>query len=357
MSAWIPGVYIHASNVTFTINNHDMLGTHLRALLWTILICAVVVGMVRERGRGRGEATARRRSRRNRTTSTRLLNDDMEVDLESGSSSAEHPRPEHTSPGFYQMGTATATRRNNRERKRRSRARRSQSSQPFNLDDTADEEEAPAPVWRTETMPGMPRRHDCGSRSLTCTHCGAKLWKGEKDRAMMCCRKGKTHETLKRIFPTKHEPLWDLFNYHLLPDEPQYQDIKQMATLLRKYARKIYNQFSMASATSYNQKVDGFSYIALHGALYHYAGPPASIGTPKFAQLYVIDQEYEALAKRMLALQVENNPLAWLYRRLLSDLQAAFNARNHLVLQYVQASEVPADEVYQCEIVFKATAT
>jgi len=351
----VPRFY-KCTNVTVAITYQSVgLLFHLQWLMFAALIAALIATMAR--GRGRGTANPPRRSRRTRTSNRLLHNDDMEVednvDVESGSC-GEHPRPEQTSPGFYQMGTATATRRNNRERAARSRARRSQASQPFDLDDTADEEAAP--VWRTEAN-GMPSPHDCGARSITCPHCGAKLWKKEKGQGMLCCRNGQTHAVLKDLFSKKPEPLWELFNFHELPATEEHNEIREMGKLLRVHARPINNQFSMASSTAYRNKVDGYSYLSLHGALYHYTGPPTTAGTPKFAQLYVVDEEYGALAARMAALNAEDHAKAPLYRRLLQTLQDFFNTENQLVRNYICASEIPAAEVAQYKIVFKATGT
>ena len=276
------------------------------------------------------------RPRRTRRPNSRYHNDTMEVDVESGSASGDHARPSPTSPGYVQRTPGSAQRRRNREYNARSRARRRVS-----MEET---------VWRNEDNPDMPATHNCGQRSYTCPHCGAQLWEAEKKNSMICCRKGKATSILKPIFSVMCRPIWKLFNYH---DLPENDSDHRKGKYLHKFMRHLNNLFSMASSTTYSNRREGFSFLSLHGALYHFVGPPVA-EAPKFAQLYVIDNEYEQLQQRINAMNAqEDQPM----RELIEDLQKLLSENNQLVVDFVKAADVPPTDIAHYEVVFKASGT
>ena len=78
----------------------------------------------------------------------------------------------------------------------------------------------------------------------------------------------------------------------------------------------------MASSGSYARPPRGVSFLAVNGNMHHYLGParPAPGAQPKFAQLYIIDDEYQQLQARLQAMHVAG--MEDLDEGVLRDLQA-----------------------------------
>ncbi len=107
-----------------------------------------------------------------------------------------------------------------------------------------------------------------------------------------------------------------------------------------------------SSSINIQSPADGVSMIAIRGAMHHLLGllaPPQ--GSPhQFAQLYIIDNADAQAAARFVALGQGNVDLD---RRTLQELQQMLLGSNVYVQRFVQAMDLPPQDLANYEIVIR----
>jgi hypothetical protein len=107
-----------------------------------------------------------------------------------------------------------------------------------------------------------------------------------------------------------------------------------------------------SSGINIKSPADGVSMIAIRGAVHHLLGPLAPLqGSPhQFAQLYIIDNVDAKVAARFVALGHVNVDLD---RRTLQELQQMLLESNVYVQRFVQAMDLPPQDLVNYEIVIR----
>ena len=189
----------------------------------------------------------------------------------------------------------------------------------------------------------MPKYYNIGSRSKTCSKCGAKLWSKEKDS--ICCSGGAALSQKDR-FSEPPQPLLQLLT-----------DPSNEGKAFRMKIRQMNNSLAMASSGMKMANPPGFSMLAVRGGAHHYVAPPHPVSGEdadrRFAQLYIIDTP-----EREVEIRVENSTrlgVSWTAEETetLRQLQDMLHENNPLVQQYKQMCDFPVSEVGNYEFVFK----
>ena len=182
--------------------------------------------------------------------------------------------------------------------------------------------------------------HWCGSRNQACSYCHALKWPLEKGRESMCCSKGQNCN-LKDIFAKPLPPLirdllcWDISTNVNSPTKLTPAMIKHFRTHIRQYNCAL----QMASSgIKIDTPPNGISMIVVKGAIHHLIGPLIpDQGSPKFAQLYIIDNQDEEVNQRITNLGGVNSDLD---RELLKRLQDMLHTFNPFVKQFKQTISI-----------------
>ena len=178
--------------------------------------------------------------------------------------------------------------------------------------------------------------HSIGSRSNICSYCHALRWPLEATRGTICCSKGK-NGNLQHIFPAPLPPvLHDLFTWDISTNVPSptgfsATTIRRFRTNLRQYNCAL--QMASSGMKIQQPRQPGISMIVAKGAVYHDIGPlvPTGDNAPKFAQLYIIDNDLEEVDHRL-----SHFARSAMNRELLHRLQVMLHAVNPFVLQFRQ---------------------
>jgi len=175
------------------------------------------------------------------------------------------------------------------------------------------------------------------------------IWPDEASRghADLCCAKGRScnYEAFFPIPPP--QPLRDLVISKPAPSA----HLPPAIVSFRKHIRKYNSSLQMASSSvNIQSPVDGVSMITIRGAVHHLLGPLAPLqGSPhQFAQLYIIDNADAQAAARFAALSQGNIDLD---RRTLQELQQILLGSNVYVQRFVQAMDLPPQDLANYEIV------
>jgi len=107
-----------------------------------------------------------------------------------------------------------------------------------------------------------------------------------------------------------------------------------------------------SSGINIQSPADGVNMIAIRGAVHHLLGPLAALqGSPhQFAQLYIIDNADAQATAHFAALGQGNIDLD---RRTLQELQQMFSGSTGYVQRFVQAMDLPPQDLAKYEIVIR----
>ena len=193
---------------------------------------------------------------------------------------------------------------------------------------------------------------DTGPRDTACPHCGALLWRAERDT--LCCSGGRVQLEPLPAPPPLIRELWTADT--------------QEARSFRQHARRLNTALSLASLMTKEVRAPdgGFSpSVIIQGKMYHRIGPlRARDGhQPTFAQIYVNDPDCDDPAAEA-ALRLGNVPLprntsgAEKARLLglLEQLQILLREVNPYVRDFIHAAELPEEDVGQQRLVISADA-
>ncbi len=177
------------------------------------------------------------------------------------------------------------------------------------------------------------------------------IWPNEASRghADLCCAKGRSC-SCEAFFPIPPpQPLRDLLTSELAHGAR----LPPATVSFHKHIRKYNSSLQMASfSINIQSPADGVSMIAIRGVVHHLLGPLAPPqGSPhQFAQLYIIDNADAQAAARFAALGQGNIDLD---RRTLQKLQQMLLGRNVYVQRFVQAMDLPPQDLANYEIVIR----
>ncbi len=192
---------------------------------------------------------------------------------------------------------------------------------------------------------------DIGGRTAECQQCRAMIWLDEASRghANLCCAKGRSCNC-EALFPIPPpQPLRNLLTFEPTPSA----HLPRATVSFRKHIRKYNSSLQMASSgINIQSPANGVSMIAIRGAEHHLLGPLAPPqGSPhQFAQLYIIDNADAEAAARFAALGHGNVDLD---RRTLQELQQILLGSNVYVQHFVQAMDLPPQDLANYEIVIR----
>ena len=191
-----------------------------------------------------------------------------------------------------------------------------------------------------------------GDREVQCPHCGALLWRTERDT--LCCSGGKVQLEPVPPPPPMLRELWTADD--------------ATAQTFRKHARRLNTALSLASLMTRDVRQPGGGFspsVVIQGRLYHRIGPlRARDGEePAFAQIYVNDPDCDDPAAEA-ALRLGHVPLPRSTREperarllaLLEQLQVLLRQVNPYVQDFIHAAELPEEEVQQQRLVVSADA-
>ncbi len=163
----------------------------------------------------------------------------------------------------------------------------------------------------------------------------------------LCCAKGKSCNC-ETFFPIPlPQPLRDLLTSEPAPGAR----LPPAIVFFRKHIWKYNSSLQMASSSvNIQSPTNGVSMIAIRGAVHHLLGPlaPLERSPHQFAQLYIIDNADAQAVARFTALGQENVDLD---RRILQELQQMLLGSNVYVQRFVQAMDLPPQDLANYEIV------
>jgi hypothetical protein len=206
------------------------------------------------------------------------------------------------------------------------------------------------PQVATPGAPLLDPTHSIGQRTFFCPYCQAQKFQAELSRTNMCCDKG------------QNCAMGDLFT--MPPPEPLNNYLNDPAkirerNLLKQNSRGFNNALAMASTGAhFTHPRDGFSMIAVSGAIHHLLGPLLPTGTAahRFSQIYIMDP-HAALRRRMDILGLGGDPSHADRVNMLRDLQNMLWNCNLYVRTYQQARDIPEEEAPDFEFVINTDGT
>lgn len=223
------------------------------------------------------------------------------------------------------------------------------------------------PLYKAAAQQPMvvPQQLDIGSRDQACSACRAKLWpaevKADGTGGMLCCNHGKAC-SISSLWPqATPQPLLRL----LSANPAQDAEARTFQQNLRKYNCLL----QMASSgIKLSNPPTGVSMLAVRGGVYHMLPSlqPNASEPAKFAQLYIIDDEDEQIAKRLAALNLHAGPAGpaqpaaadnTVNTVTLRSLQDMMVANNQYVRHYKQVFQLNASGLPQYDLVILTDGT